>query len=816
MHDMRQASALGLLCFLVIAGACQQMNDGQLVIRGMPEQRAPSQLLPTLGLRPVQPFVGACRSTKAVFQRDVWSGFMSRACAGCHTLDGSAVERGARFILQRENSPAFLDYNLAAVRTIALEDVAGLPKILAKAQGLANHGGGVVLSPSGSEFLTLAELVRTLRSGQEVSCPPQDHGVFDGLQLLSNRDTLRKAALGVAGTVPSSAMLDLAVTDEGLDRQLDELLRQEGFYDWLKDSWNDVLLVRRGLTTGSPGLDDFDPADFPRVATYKASPTSDDAALVQQAIVEQPLELIEYITREDRPFSEILTAQYTVVNPWLADLLGVGGLPTPSKENKGYWQVVRAINARQGSTPIAMPLSGVLTTPAFLGRYPTTPSNRSRGRARQVMKIFLGTDVLTLATRPIDATQLTTVINATRNSATCAVCHQFMEPVSGFFMGFGEADGKNYSYDPNRAWHGDMFPAGFNGQLMPATDYQRAVNWGGTALANDRRFALAVTQHMYRALTQAPLLPYPMDSADPRFEQKLRAWTAQDEYLQGLATRFAERGYSLKWLLKQLIKGPYYRGIGHESTEPEVLAVFGAGKLLTPEQLSRKIFATTGVRFGRGYITTKLGIKPHETLIDDHYLAAGGIDSAVVVTRPTSFSTIGGALLDRMAAQVACVAVPYDFSKSDTERALFPGIDLAQVPLVPDDEGAAMNPNPAGEEHIRKGLVSLYARLLGREFGPNDEPINDAYDLYVDVWRDLRQTGNVQLSRGGVGAGCSAEVDPNQPVSSGVLGMGGTVTDHAVQSLPTARRITTDPNFTLRAWQAVVWYLLADPSFLTE
>ncbi len=814
MLDMRQARVGSILCFLVFTG-CQPTNDGQLVIRAMPEQPSLAPVLPTLGLRPSRPFVGTCRSTKAVFQRDVWSGFMSRACAGCHTLDGSAVERGARFILQRENTPAFLDYNLAAVRTIALEDVAGMPKILAKAQGLANHGGGQVLNPAGEEFNTLASLVRTLRSGQEATCPPQDHGVFDGLRLLGNRETLRKAALGVAGTVPTPAMLDLAQTDDGLDRQLDELLRQEGFFDWLKDAWNDVLLVRRG-TASSVGLDDFDPADFPRVTYYKGRPTSDEYALVQHAIAEQPLELIEYITREDRPFSEVLTGSYTVVNPWLADLLGVPGLPAPTAENKGYWQLARTVTARQGSSPVAMPMAGVLTTPGFLARYPTTPSNRSRGRARHVMKIFLGSDVLTLATRPIDAAQLSTVINATRNSASCAVCHQFMEPVSGFFMGFGEADGKNYAFDPNRAWHADMFPAGFNGQLMPAGEYQRAAAWGGAQLASDRRFALAVTQHMYRALTQAPLLPYPMDSADPRFEQQLRAWTAQDEYLQRLATQFAERSYSMKWLLKTLIKGPYYRSIAHDASEPEVLAVFGAGKLLTPEQLSRKILATTGVRFGRGYVTTPLGIKPHETLIDDHYLSAGGIDSDVVVSRPTSFSTIGGALLDRMAAQVACVAVPYDFSKVSSQRTLFPGIDLAQVPLVPDDEGTAMNPHPEGEQHIRRGLVSLYARLLGREFGPQDEPINDAFDLYVDVWRDLRQQGTVDLSRAGVGEGCAAELDPNAPVTSGVLGQGGTVTDHAVQALPMARRITTDPTFTLRSWQAVTWYLLSDPSFLTE
>lgn len=761
---------------------------------------------------------GDCVSTHARFERDVWSAFMSRSCAGCHVPDGVASERGARFLLQRETYPAFIDFNLAAIKTIAVEDVAGTPKILAKALGQAMHGGGTVLTANSDEYRHLAEIVSALRDDRVVTCPGENGQVFDGLTLLTPRETLRKVAMGLGGYVPSDAALTQASTDAGLDAQLDEVLRRPEFYAWLKDVWNDQLLVRKGLTVGLPGVYEFHPSEYPRATHYANVGTSGYASPEEYwtavwGVVEQPLKLIEHVVREDRPFTEILTAQYTFVNPGLGDILGIGGLSAASYANKDVWTRVEHVYSKPGTaTQAEVPLAGVLTSPGFLGRFVTTATNRSRARSRAVYRIFLGTDLFTLSQRGVDTSSLTSIINAERNNAACSVCHQVMDPIAGFFRGFQEHDGLyNFSFDASHQWHPEMYPPGFAGTLMPSDQYVRAARWGAQQLADDKRFALAVTQTMFRALVGGALLKYPSDPTEAAFETKRVAWAAQDDYLQRLAKQFAEEhNHSLKWLVREIVKGPYYRAKAHTSSNPNLVGAFGFGRLLTPEQLSRKLLATTGILYGIGHYKPHTGPKRHDYLLDSYPIQAGGIDSNSVTTRPTQLGALSAALMGRMAAYVACRATGFDFSKATADRVMFSDVELVDVPL--SQVGGDWLPHPQNEAKVRRALVRLHARLLNEELEPTSPRIDESFALFSDAWQALRSAGRQSFANGTVIEGCAATEDHDTPVRD----MAGDVVAHQLQPLPAGRQITSDNNYTLRAWQAVVWYLLSEPRFLME
>ena len=68
-----------------------------------------------------------------------------------------------------------------------------------------------------------------------------------------------------------------------------------------------------------------------------------------------------------------------------------------------------------------VPTAGILTTSAWLNRFPTTDTNRNRHRAWVLMRRFLATDILRLADRPVDPTS-SQVFNPTMNDPQCTVC----------------------------------------------------------------------------------------------------------------------------------------------------------------------------------------------------------------------------------------------------------------------------------------------------------------------------------------------------------------------------------------------------------
>src|SRR5262249_40384176 len=160
----------------------------------------------------------------------------------------------------------------------------------------------------------------------------------------------------------------------------------------------------------------------------------------RQALLDEPMRLVEYVVRNERPFTEIVTADYILVSPYTARGYGIFERVKEKFKNPDdpFEDVPVRLNAlvarnkadNQESETGFYPHAGLLSTFQYLTRYPTTETNRNRLRARMYYQHFLGVDVLELAARVTDAAAATAKFRVpTMQAAECVVCHKTLDPV---------------------------------------------------------------------------------------------------------------------------------------------------------------------------------------------------------------------------------------------------------------------------------------------------------------------------------------------------------------------------------------------------
>ena len=721
-----------------------------------------------------------CYSTRDFFADRVWAPLMSSNCAMCHEPTGVAAEKGAKFRLLTAVYPGFIEANLENIKSLKGYEYEGIPLLLAKPTGVVDHGGGPVLDPDGELYDDVAELLVQLDDPVECPATPPS-AAFPDVELLTPEQTLRKAALHLVGRLPS-AEERAAVVDGGepaLRAALDVFMTEDAFYERLAEIYNDVFFTDTYLTRDGVGTLNSATPDWPNVLKYfdkiDVMP-ADQKARIRYAVSREPLSLVQYVVRNGLPFTDILLAPYTVFTPDSAFLYGVDVTfddPADAKELKpGTLKVTR--NGKE----LAFPHAGVLTSPMWLNRFPTTPTNRNRHRARKVYDQFLATDVLALASQAIDPAAGSSFANPTRDASECAKCHRVIDPIAGGFQMF-DKNNAEFLLDPP-VWYPEMFAPGYGNELMPADNFPTGVQWLAERVAADPRFSLASTYTVFTALTGHKPLRYPTDTAHPDYKSTLAAWEVQDELLRAISEEFVAANYDLKLVIREVIRGPYYRGT-NMTKEPtaarraELVAV-GTGRLSTPELLTRKVQAIAGVRWG-GTGT--------DLLVGEYKILYGGIDSFDVTQRLTDINQIMAAVATRMAVEVACTATAFDFSKPAEERLLFPLVEPVDTPDF--NEGA-----------IRKNIAYLHDRVLGEIVAEDSPEVDATLALFYDTWTAGKQNIIDKTETTSLGS-CQAIKDPT------------TNTD-----LPAERQVKLDDTYAIRSWQAVVIYLLSDYKFLYE
>ncbi len=739
-----------------------------------------------------------CPAAGDDFADEVWAKVAARSCLTCHKAGGDAEE--SKLVLRDPGKTAdgpargeAMRHNREAFARMARLKAKDQPRLLLKVTGGLDHGGSDVLKPDSAGYRVLAAFVRKVNGPQAgrpdaAAVEPAGPPFFDGVAMVDDARLLRRVTLSLAGRLPTEAER-AAVAKGGLKAVpaiLDAVMKEEAFYDRLREGFNDIFLTLG--VTGNPDQDVLSYDHFPNRLWYQKvdlSAAGDEKAQRQarykltadyrNGLLDEPMRLTEHIVRHDRPFTEVVTADYVLLSPLSARGYGVfeevkGRFKNPDDPGEFIPVKLKALVGRnkadaQDSATGFYPHAGLLSTFQYLVRYPTTETNRNRLRARMYYQHFLGVDVLELAARTTDAAAAQAKFPVpTMQAAECVVCHRTLDPVAGLFQDYWRFAEKGVYGKRKGGWFTDMFGPGFEGEDLPPAERWRSLQWLGERTAKDPRFAAAMVEHVYFILTgRRPLLP-PKDLDDPLYNAKLRAYREQRREVERVAAAFVSSGFNLKVAFKEWVASPFYRADGPASTltDPKRRAELddaGLVRMLSPEQVERKVSAVFGERWGK--------------LNGQLAMLYGGIDSKEVTERAADPSGAMGAIQRILSNDVACRHVARDFARPAAERRLFPGVEPGTLPGATSDDDAA----------VRRAIVHLHERILGRHDAADSAEVGRTFALFAGIVADARQTKVAREES----YGCKANGPP-----------------------------PADPDYTIRAWRGVVTYLLRRPEFLYE
>ena len=408
-------------------------------------------------------------SAEEVFSDHISDPVVQSKCVNCHVQGGLSGHTRLVFVSRLVDSN-HETLNLQAFRNLldALDGDGGGAFILNKIQGVA-HGGGLQVEPGSQDFANMQRFLGLLgQAVTTVAVTPAD--LFDTVVLASSRKTLRRAALIFAGRVPTQAEY-AAVERGGLSALRDAvrgLMTGPQFHEFLIRASNDRLLTDRdtgGIIGRGPYFVEYTEEHYRRKRVAHIVDTERGweefrywRESVRHGAARAPLELIAYVVENDRPYTEILTADYIMANPMAAAAYGASTRFDdstdiyefrPSRIASYYRrgddfesEYDREVDAERiinrGSLSTDYPHAGVLNTTVFLQRYPSTATNRNRARARWTYYHFLGLDVEKSASRTTDPVALADTNNPTLHNPACTVCHSVLDPVAGAFQNYGD------------------------------------------------------------------------------------------------------------------------------------------------------------------------------------------------------------------------------------------------------------------------------------------------------------------------------------------------------------------------------------------
>jgi hypothetical protein len=734
-------------------------------------------------------------SMDAFFQKEVWVKVGERTCLQCHKSGGDAEE--SKFLLRdlqrSQDQTGDMKRNFEAFSSMAKQEVeVHQSRLLLKVVGKLNHGGKEQLKPDSIEYRLLADFVarvnKPANTKPDFTLDKNATPFFKDIKMLDDRQLLRRVTLSLAGRLPSDSESDTIAREgvKALPKIMDTVLKEDAFYNRLREGFNDIFLTvgyddvpenalsYEHFSTTRGWTQKFDLSHIKdekdrRQAGYKL------ANDYRKAMLGEPMKLIEFIVRNDRPFSEIVTADYIMVTPFTSRGYGIyEELKSKFKDPDDPFEYIpvrlKALVGRnriedQDSATGFYPHAGLLSNFQYLKRYPTTETNRNRQRARVYYQHFLGIDVLELAARVSDAAAVSAKYQIpTMQASECVVCHKTLDPIAGLFQDYWKFEGV---YGRRKeGWFKDMFGAGFEGEELPAGERWRALQWLGERTAKDPRFAVAMVEHAWYILTGRKVLLPPKELGDPLYAAKYRAYHEQRRQTEAIAERFAKSDFNFKSVLKELVVSDFYRadGLATVVSDPKRRAELddlGLVRMLAPEQVERKVAAVFGKPWGR--------------LTEQMAMLYGGIDSKEVTERATDPSGAMGAIQRILANDVACRETALDFSRKPADRRLFPGIETDVVP----------GSSPEADAKIRNAIVHLHQRVLGR-FDKVDSPeVTRSFQLFASIVNDATERKNFE----------------KQEIYS--------CRQNLLQPVP-------DPKYTVRAWRGVITYLLRQSEFLYE
>lgn len=736
----------------------------------------------------------ACTSAPASFTNTVWKD-VNASCTTCHAQ--GRVAGGTNLVFVAAGTD-LQNYNILRDFSKGSGDL-----VLSKSIGMPAHAGGKpFVDANSTQYKALAALVpemaaqvcQTTTTTTNPGATTASGGYWSGVQFVSDATVLGKASVLFAGRNPTSDEVAAAASGTPALRSAVRGYMQGPVFDrFLNDVGDTHFLtpgvVVRGNNTGLVA------ADWPTSAgaVLGAANVTQVAGAVRNrfdaSVRREPIELMKFIVKNDRPYTDMVTGNYTVANGVLTQFLGAtvqGAFTNVDDDNE--WRQASLPSARLGGT---REHAGVLSSHAWLQRNATTDTNRNRHRVNVLFKQFLATDVSALAVRPLDDGAKFKV--PTVENPACAVCHDVMDPVAAGFQNWNERNrylpnvnnGVNHAlpatyragsypkdannqayYQAGDNWFRDGKAPGFGATPMPGgfTGNPTALQWLGQQMAADPRFALGAVYFWYEGLFGRTALKAPFDQSSPQFAANLAAYTAQNDEFKAVAARFAtDRGngaYNVKDLLVDLMMSQWFRAdrvTALNATRAVELQDVGSTNMLLPSQLNLKMIGLLGQGWNE---------------FDNPYAAGMGLnygdfDGNQRVNRAKSHTMMQSIAIDRLVSVRSCTFTKTDFDKPMADRMLFRTVNLSDLP-----------DSTAGRDAIAENIRFLHKHLWKDDVPVTDAEVQRTLKLFTDIWGD-RATASAK------------------PVNC-VYNQGN------------------DANYTGRAWAAVIAYMIGDPKFLYE
>ncbi|MCY4563989.1 MAG: DUF1588 domain-containing protein [Gammaproteobacteria bacterium] len=448
------------------AGKWQLMIESDRPVVAMSLLRSPTGHLTNLSTAPGRGARGGTvqepQTAEAVFRQVISGPIVQSKCIACHVEGGASGN--TRLVFAPESDPDHEATNLQVFRDFLDEEGDGASYILNKIQGALGHGGGIQVAAGTDEYANMERFLSLL--GEDVgSGAIAPEALFDGVKMEPASSTLRRAAIIFAGRMPTQEEYESVRTSglPSLRTAIRELMGGPAFHEFLVRASNDRLFTDREELVVSE-FDRFVDYTNKRYQLAEAAQASGDETelhnwerAVQYGAMRAPLELIARVAEQDLPYTEILTADYIMANPWAAEAYGA---PTEFNDSESvhefqpseilsYYRESEEFEVEEdprigqrvvnpGPLSTVYPHAGILNTKVFLQRYPTTPTNRNRARSRWTYYHFLGLDIEKSASRTADPVALADTNNPTMNNPACTVCHTVMDPVAGAYQNYGD------------------------------------------------------------------------------------------------------------------------------------------------------------------------------------------------------------------------------------------------------------------------------------------------------------------------------------------------------------------------------------------
>lgn len=499
-----------------------------------------------------------------------------------------------------------------------------------------------------------------------VACGPDQPAEESGIPEMSPVDLAIRASLDLRGTRPTIAEIERVEADpEAVGALIDEYSRDARFADRVGDLWSEVYLTR--TETYYISADDYDVEGLTQAEFI-------------ESIGREPLAMLGYVAANDLPWTDIVTADWTMANEVTAQIW-----PIERPDGEG-WLKSRYTDDR--------PAAGVLAMNAMWWRYTSTDSNANRKRANAASRILLCHDYLT---RPIEFDRNVNLLDeaaitdALQSNPACVNCHVSLDPLASYFFGFwvytpdAPADASTYHPDREKRWEDYTgTPPAYYGE--PGDNLADL----GHQIAADNRFVECAVEQAWELMLR-------------------RESTVDDlDTLTALRETFLAEELTMRPVLTAIAATPEYRaGATDESGTVPV-------KMMTPDLMASAIEDLTGYRWTYGgydlMASDQLGFR---TL-------AGGSDGYYVTRNATTPNATVLLVQERLAEAAASHVVAADAADPAQAR-LFTRVSLAETPDTDRDAMVSQ-------------LQELHLRLFGDRVDADGEEITANLELWSEVY----------------------------------------------------------------------------------